>query len=532
MHIHDEAPPLNPWPFLAGDALLVATAILISSQAQAPLNGLPLIAITVCVCLGAVVAVIPFVLNHTRKQDLALADRQREISALAQTTASSAEQISIAAASLHTLADHTARALKLGEALPHKLQEKINEFKTQLNEVAVTENEALSQEVNTLRTSETERLETALTGVRKIALELSNLEATTQKHLKELNASLARFTADAGKSADSAAKSIESARHAAEKSLSTAHTAALDALQESVASAIARLDQKFSSFADKLSEQIASAKIETPAAKPATTQAAETPSVIAAKPVTSTSSRPPTQAATTPPFEIPAPAPSVEPDTNISPSDSPNTSAEISAESADSPPSPSKFPIAKTGSAPAEKPATRPPLATKSFSETSPHRAPNSTPETSALLEPAAEDVPTALLTEEKPIRKRASRKPVVTDNELTLGIELEPASDFSQLAPDEAIPAVSADGLTRLIVTAYIGIGNKLYVRGEGPGLAWDRGVPLQFVSIGKWRWESADATGPVQLKLYKNDTQECSNVGTLSIAPGHQHEVMASFN
>jgi len=503
MHIHDEAPPLNPWPFLAGDVVLVATAILISSQTQAPLNGLPLIAITVCVCLGAILAVIPFVMNHTRKQDLALADRQREISALSQTTASSAEQISIAAANLHTIVEHAARAVKLGEALPHKLQEKINDFKAQLNEVAVTENEALSQEINTLRTSETERLETALTGVRKIASELTSLEATTQKHLKELNDSLARFTADASKSADTAAKSIDSARTSAEKSLAAGQAGALTALQQSVTTALASLDRKFSSLADKLSEQIASTKFPAPPA-PKAEPPDRDPEPPAAK------SHHPFRPTTTPPFVPAAPA-----------------TSEISN---------SKSPISEPAASPApvEKPVTRPPLnvdvSVSSISNSS-SQIPADT--STDLLEPAAEDVPTALLTEERPLRKRAPRKPIATDNELTLGIELpETTSEFSQITPDEATPAVSADGLTRLIVTAYIGIGNKLYIRGEGPGLAWDRGVPLQFVSIGKWRWESADATAPVQVKLYKNDTLECSAIGTLTITPGRQHEVTANFN
>jgi len=99
-------------------------------------------------------------------------------------------------------------------------------------------------------------------------------------------------------------------------------------------------------------------------------------------------------------------------------------------------------------------------------------------------------------------------------------------------VAAIDSPPAISADGLTRLLVTAYIGIGNKLFVRGEGPGLNWDRGVPLQFVSIGKWRWESADATTPVTLKIYKNDEHECAAVGPLTLAPGQQQQVTASFN
>ncbi len=89
----------------------------------------------------------------------------------------------------------------------------------------------------------------------------------------------------------------------------------------------------------------------------------------------------------------------------------------------------------------------------------------------------------------------------------------------------------ISSDGATRLLVTAYIGIGNRLFIRGEGPGLSWDKGVPLQFVSIGKWRWETADATAPVKFKLYKNDEFECTALGSQSLNPEHQQEVTATF-
>ncbi len=54
---------------------------------------------------------------------------------------------------------------------------------------------------------------------------------------------------------------------------------------------------------------------------------------------------------------------------------------------------------------------------------------------------------------------------------------------------------------------------------------------MPLQFVSIGKWRWETADATGPIRVKLYKNDQIECRGLGELTLEPAHQHEVNAGF-
>jgi uncharacterized protein YoxC len=89
----------------------------------------------------------------------------------------------------------------------------------------------------------------------------------------------------------------------------------------------------------------------------------------------------------------------------------------------------------------------------------------------------------------------------------------------------------ISADGATRLVVTAYIGIGNRLFIRGEGPGLSWGKGVPLTFVSIGKWRWETNDAAGAVRFKLYKNDEVECTALGTRTVEPGAQQDLTASF-
>jgi hypothetical protein len=101
-----------------------------------------------------------------------------------------------------------------------------------------------------------------------------------------------------------------------------------------------------------------------------------------------------------------------------------------------------------------------------------------------------------------------------------------EPAAE----APATIEPSVSADGATRLLVTAYIGIGNKLYIRGDGPGLSWDKGVPMKFVSIGKWGWATDEATGPVACKLYKND-ETAALSGEVFLEPGQHVEVTALF-
>ena len=146
-----------------------------------------------------------------------------------------------------------------------------------------------------------------------------------------------------------------------------------------------------------------------------------------------------------------------------------------------------------------------------------------------------------------KPERKRAPRKPkpeapvpetsgsVILKSEIENLKSEEPALDLVETPAASAAEvterAISADGATRLLVTAYIGIGNRLFIRGSGPGLSWDKGLPLQFVSIGKWRWETSEASAPVQFKLYKNDDAECAALGTQTLDPGQQQEVTATF-
>jgi uncharacterized protein YoxC len=147
--------------------------------------------------------------------------------------------------------------------------------------------------------------------------------------------------------------------------------------------------------------------------------------------------------------------------------------------------------------------------------------------------------------------RKRSPRKAAVAESPVAPVEQLgelaapEPAAPVPNLvlepvpqdepapAPEPEIPepAVSADGATRLIVTAYIGIGNRLFIRGEGAGLTWEKGVPLTFVSIGKWRWETNDASSTVRYKLYKNDQVECTSLGVGSVEPGAQQELSAAF-
>jgi hypothetical protein len=84
--------------------------------------------------------------------------------------------------------------------------------------------------------------------------------------------------------------------------------------------------------------------------------------------------------------------------------------------------------------------------------------------------------------------------------------------------------------GSTSLVATAYIGIGNKLYLRGDGPGLSWERGVPMQFLAIGKWGWTTTEAAVPVTCRVYRNDDTPMLEENIV-IDPGSKSEITPKF-
>ena len=103
---------------------------------------------------------------------------------------------------------------------------------------------------------------------------------------------------------------------------------------------------------------------------------------------------------------------------------------------------------------------------------------------------------------------------PSVTAPE-TVSARAEPENDeevIEEIEEEEAEAAsapepVAAGTGTALIVNLMIGIGNKPFVRGNGPGLSQDKGVPMSFIGIGRWQWVSPDAEAPATVEVWKND-------------------------
>jgi hypothetical protein len=51
------------------------------------------------------------------------------------------------------------------------------------------------------------------------------------------------------------------------------------------------------------------------------------------------------------------------------------------------------------------------------------------------------------------------------------------------------------------------VGYGNKLFIRGEGGGLSWVAGQPMQCVGESKWVWTSTTSLQLITFKLLLND-------------------------
>lgn len=68
--------------------------------------------------------------------------------------------------------------------------------------------------------------------------------------------------------------------------------------------------------------------------------------------------------------------------------------------------------------------------------------------------------------------------------------------------------PKVKSVPVTTTIVAAVdVGFGNNLTLRGEGPGLSWNVGVPLECAADDRWSIILPETTHPIICKFLIND-------------------------
>jgi hypothetical protein len=123
---------------------------------------------------------------------------------------------------------------------------------------------------------------------------------------------------------------------------------------------------------------------------------------------------------------------------------------------------------------------------------------------------PAASAPSPSSLSDEEP--EAAKEAMVIEEVKAPIASEAADGGDSleEEFAEDEESAEVAtapAGGGTALTINLMIGIGNKPYVRGTGPGLSPDKGQLMTFLGIGRWQWVSPEPDAPATVEIWKND-------------------------
>lgn len=81
--------------------------------------------------------------------------------------------------------------------------------------------------------------------------------------------------------------------------------------------------------------------------------------------------------------------------------------------------------------------------------------------------------------------------------------------------------PVVPTRLVTSITALIDVGYGNTLFLRGEGPGLSWEKGIPLDSVADDKWTITFPDSERPIVFKFLLNDVT-WSLGEDFTVAPG----------
>lgn len=81
----------------------------------------------------------------------------------------------------------------------------------------------------------------------------------------------------------------------------------------------------------------------------------------------------------------------------------------------------------------------------------------------------------------------------------------------------------------TSVVVSAFVGIRNGVFLRGDGPGLSETDGIRLEMTGIGEWSW-SGEPGEPFTAELFLND-ETPADLGPFTVNPGDTLKLNPSF-
>ncbi|MDG1324720.1 MAG: hypothetical protein P8P49_03055 [Opitutales bacterium] len=143
--------------------------------------------------------------------------------------------------------------------------------------------------------------------------------------------------------------------------------------------------------------------------------------------------------------------------------------------------------------------------------------------DTSGIEEPANEELALELPDPAETLRKVDA---ILQETDPGDSLGINPSPKNQEITP----PKTSTTGTTSVVANVMIGIGNKPYLRGDGPGLSWDEGVPMNFIEIGKWAWSPSRKNASLTVQLYRNDNDPDQS-GKIEVKAGEKIEITPHF-
>jgi hypothetical protein len=80
------------------------------------------------------------------------------------------------------------------------------------------------------------------------------------------------------------------------------------------------------------------------------------------------------------------------------------------------------------------------------------------------------------------------------------------------------------------IVINYNVGVNNTLYIRGTGPGMSWEKGIPLKNASYDQWIWEHNGSFETFDFKILINNS-EFENGDNHHIACGEMLSLTPSF-
>lgn len=147
----------------------------------------------------------------------------------------------------------------------------------------------------------------------------------------------------------------------------------------------------------------------------------------------------------------------------------------------------------------------------------------------------------------EKPLRQETAQPGIgqaeTAGKQMKSAEESAPAQEVRDSAMErtEAAPALvesqsrqapqqGEERVTQVEARIDVGFGNVLFIRGQGDGLSWEKGQPLQCVDGRIWTWSTTSAKDKVVFKLLLND-QTWAKGEDLVVKAGERLEVAPAF-